>query len=493
MSRKGLKKWQVAVLVIVVIGTAAGVYTVITRTSRTSNSSSSSLPANTQLVAVQSGNVVNSVSASGSVAFSNKQDLTFGIAGTVEQVNVQVGDTVKEGQILAKLDSASLISAQVTVAQATINLKNAQDNLAEVKLAEAQNTTQAELDVANAQIALTTAQDNLQKAQNADTSQAELDVANAQIALKTAQDNLTTANDTYQRNPSVPEWINDFELKKAQFAVAQDNLAAAQQALANMQASNLLQIAQSEKALAVAQANLTKAEQTLADIKAGQSSEEKLLQLQVKSAQAALDQAMKMGTVVAPSGGVVSSVNVVVGNTVTADTVAIVLVDPSVVEVDGILSEIDVAQVKQGQQASVSLDALPNVEIAGKLTSIAVIGKSTAGVVSYPVIIQLTPPQGVQLREGMSATATIVMQQANNVLVIPNGAIGGSVSNPTVSVMVNGQLEERAVTLGISDGTNTEVKAGLKEGDMVLVYTSSTSQPGFFRGGGGMMRIIGGD
>jgi len=481
MSRRGLKKWQIAVLLVIVIGTAAGVFTVITRTSRTSDSSGSSLPENTQLAPVQYGDVVNSVSASGSVVFPDKEQLTFRIAGTVGEMNVHEGDTVEEGQVLAKLDSASDLSVQIAVTQARINLKNAED-----KLAEAQDTKQAELGVANARIALKTAQDNLQKAQNPDINQASLNIANAKIALKTAQDNYDKAKEKYERNWTVTEWIMDYELKTAQLAVAQDNLAEAEQTLADMQAGNLLEIEKGQKELAIAQDNLAKAEQSLADIQAGDTLEIKLAQLQVESAQATLDEAMKMGTIVAPFGGVVASVNVNAGETVNANTVAIELVNPSIVQVDGILSEIDVAQVKQGQKASISLDALPDVEITGELTSIAVIGKSTSGVVSYPVSIRLTPPQGVQLREGMSATATIVIQQANNVLVIPNGAVSGTISNPTVYVMVNGQLEERTVTLGISDDTYTEVKVGLQEGDMVLVYTSSTSQQRFF-GGGGMM------
>ncbi len=523
MSLNGLKKWQVAVLLVIVIGTAAGVYTVITRASGTSGSSSSSLPENTQLVPVQYGNVVNSVSASGSVVFPDKETLTFGIAGTVGAINVHEGDTVKEGQILAKLDSTSDIAVQIAVTQARINLENARD-----KLNEARNPdiNQAKLAVANARIALKTAQEALEKAENpyteSDIAQAQLAVANAKIALKTAQENYDKAKEKYESNWTVTEWILDYELKKAQLAIAQANLAKAEQTLTYMLAGadpseveqKRLQVAvaqdnlakaeqtltdmlagadpseveQKRLQVAVAQDNLAKAEQTLAELEAGDSLELELLQLEVEKAQAALDETKKMGTIVAPFGGVVASINVKVGQAVNANTVAIELVNPAIVQVDAILSEIDVAQVKQGQRASVSLDALPDVKITGELTSIAVIGKSTSGVVSYPVSIRLAPPQGVQLREGMSATATIVIQQANNVLLIPNGAVGGTVSNPTVYVMVNGQLEERAVALGISDDTYTEVKTGLKEGDMVLVYTRSTSQRGLFGiGGGGMM------
>ncbi len=69
--------------------------------------------------------------------------------------------------------------------------------------------------------------------------------------------------------------------------------------------------------------------------------------------------------------------------------------------------------------------------------------------VSYPVTIKVTVPSGVQLREGMSATATITTQEVDNVLLVPATAISGSSStNPTVTVMVNGTPEVRSVKLG---------------------------------------------
>ena len=477
MSLKHLKTWQVIVIVAVVIAMGGGGYAIYNQTTATNNSE---LPADTQLVAVQYGNVINSVSASGSVVFPNREQLTFGIAGTVGEMNVHEGDTVKEGQVLAKLDSKSEASLQIAVTQARINLKNAED-----KLAVAQDTNQAQLDVTNAKIALRTAQDNLEKAQNPDIDQAQLDVANAKIALKTAQDNYDKAKSKYDSNWTIPEYILDFEQRTAQLAIAQANLAEAEQTLADMQAgADPLEVEQRQQELTVAQTNLAKAEQTLADMQAGNSLEIELRQLEVASAQTALDEAMKMGTIVAPFDGLITSVNVSAGEAVSANTVAIELVNPSVIQVSANLDEIDVAQVKLGQQATVSLDALPDVEITGELSSVAVIGKSTSGVVSYPVTIHLAVPSDVQLREGMSATATLVVQQANNVLVIPIRAISGSVSNPTVSVMVNGELVDMPVTLGISDDTQTEVVSGLNEGDMVLVDMSgTTSQQSFFGGG----------
>ena len=74
----------------------------------------------------------------------------------------------------------------------------------------------------------------------------------------------------------------------------------------------------------------------------------------------------------------------------------------------------------------------------------------------------------------MSATAEVIIERRDNVLVIPNRAIQGSVGNPTVTVAANGKPEQRQITLGLSDGVNTEVLSGLEEGERVELPTSQT-------------------
>jgi len=475
---KALKPWQIIVLVVVVLGIAGGAYGIY---SWVTSPDTSALPANTQLYQVQYGNIVNSVSVSGSVVFPEKEELAFGSAGTVSEVDVQEGAAVVAGQALAKLDSTSTIALEEAVVQAKINLRDAEDNRSA--------TIQAELDMANAKVALKTAQDAYEKAQNpyteSDIAQAELGVVNAKIALKAAQDAYDRSKDRYVGNPTVPEWILDYEQKTWQLAAAEANLTEAETNLTEMQAgADPLQVEQKQKQLALAETNLALAEQNLTELQGDGSLEAELQKLEIASAQAALDEALanlEMATMVAPFAGTVTSVNIDAGQTVNASTVAIELVSPSVAQVSAILDEIDVAQVKVGQRATVSLDALPDVELSGEVSTISSVAKTQSGVVSYPITIQMTLPSGVQLMEGMSATADVVVQEASNVLIIPNQAIGGSTDNPTVKVMVNGVTQEKAVKLGLSDGLWSEVTEGLQEGDIVVVEmattTSSTTTP----------------
>jgi multidrug efflux pump subunit AcrA (membrane-fusion protein) len=147
------------------------------------------------------------------------------------------------------------------------------------------------------------------------------------------------------------------------------------------------------------------------------------------------------------------------------------------------VDEIDVSELAIGQAAVVTLDALPDLELAGEVSSISAFADVRSGVVSYPIAISVEVPPGVRPLEGMSATATVDVHLATNVLLIPNQAISGTFSSPTVLVIVNDQQESRAVTLGATDGSWTEVVTGLSEGDMVAVQTSTGSaMDGFVQG-----------
>ena len=99
---------------------------------------------------------------------------------------------------------------------------------------------------------------------------------------------------------------------------------------------------------------------------------------------------------------------------------------------------------------------------------IARTGENQQGVVTYPIQITLRAPPQLQLREGLSATANIVLQQESDVLLIPVTSIAGTVAQPTVLVDVDGEVMERAVSLGASDGFWMVVTEGVNEGDSLV-------------------------
>jgi len=468
-----LKVWQVVVLVLIVCGIVGGFYAAYGRS--TVSSAASSLSTNTKLVQVEYGNLTNSVSASGSLAYATSEQLTFGSAGTVAAIYVEKDSNVQKGDVLAKLDSTSVESLEGAVASARIAVRDAEDAL------EKAQSPYTELDIAEANATVQQAQQQLLDAQ----AQGPLDVADAEDAVNQAEDAYGDSIVNYMDNKITLDDLNkaeraweraklDLESVKQDVnkAVldAQQNLVSAQEALANMTVDPL--------EVALKQSNLNSANATL------------------DNALTQLESAKEGYPVVAPFDGVVAEVDVAPGDDVNANTVVLKLVDPSVFEVSATVDEVDISQVQQGQEATISLDALTDVELSGNVSSISAFANSQSGVVSYSVTILVTGiPSGVQLREGMSATATITNQLATDVLLVPTRAISNSSTNPTVTVMVNGAPEVRAVTVGQSNDEYTEIVSGLNAGDEVVVTStsstssssssSSSSQGGFTVTGGG--------
>ncbi len=391
-----------------------------------------------QLVEVVRGDLIVSVSGSGSIDVSNEARLVFGTSGRIDKIFINEGDEVTKGEVLAKLDTAplelALTQAQVTLAQAQIA------------------QTQAQIAQAPAQAALTQAQAALTQAQAVRTQ--------AQIALNLAEDNLEDADDLLRRlkrflarNNSKLEAAKvlfetaglEFEAAEAQFAAAELQIEAAG-----------LQIEIAESQLELVEPQFEAADLQLEA--AGQA---------LKEAQKQLDRV----TITAPFDGAVVSVDVDEGDTVSTATQIVHLIDLSSIELKAEVDEIDIADVKPGQRAAISLDALPDLQLEGEVSSISLMPTVEAGLVIYDVTISFDVVEDSDLRVGMSATADIIIDERSNVLLVPNRAITqDSQGSPTVQVMVDEEIEEieeRPVVLGISNNFQTEIVDGLEEGEMI--------------------------
>jgi len=206
----------------------------------------------------------------------------------------------------------------------------------------------------------------------------------------------------------------------------------------------------------------------------------KLAELQLDEAKAALDIAkagLAEATIAAPFDGIVAGININEGQRVSSMTSAnpaISLIDPSEIELNGVIDEMDISKAKLGQEVNIALDALPGREVKGKISFISPVGTVQTGVVFYKTTIALLNP-GKELKDGMSATAEIAIERRENVLLITNRAIRGSLQNYWVEIVAGEQTEKRQITLGLSDGLNTEVLSGLEEGAKVVLPSASQS------------------
>lgn len=203
----------------------------------------------------------------------------------------------------------------------------------------------------------------------------------------------------------------------------------------------------------------------------GASSDEQ--QLLLDKAQIALEEAEAQrdgATMKAPFDGVITEVGALVGDYVTSSTPIFSLVDTSQTEAIAMIDEVDVNKVAVGQMASVTLDAIPGVVINGFVLAISPQATIDAGVVTYKASIEIEPNSSILLRDGMTAVIDIVVQNKENVLIVPSSAITSQGSNHIVEVVTSeGATEDRVVDIGISDATNTEILGGLHVGEHVLV------------------------
>jgi HlyD family secretion protein len=411
-------------------------------------------------------------------AFGDGEETTHGSGGRIDRIYVEKGDEVSQGQVLAELDTDALELAKTQ---------------AEVAL------TQAELALTQAQLNQQTAEYNLKNTRDTKDT-LELSLLNAQINLRNAEHHLDETRDIYTwpeievAQDDVDDWkaFLDYLMlmgaEQESLDYAQARLDAAESTLDAMRKSYdteevaiaKLQVEAAVMAEAQAQKNLDELIEDITimelQLETAKASVEQA-QESVALARESLDQAQKQldeATIIAPIDGVVASLSAEEGDIIPSPTMSpqpvIYLIDPTGLELVVEIDEIDVPEVKLGQEVIIELDALPDTEFKGVVTIIYPLATEVGGVVLYDVKIELDVPEDSGIKVGMSASADIILANQSNVLLVPDRAIiEDSEGRTIVNVMVNEQMEERLVEIGISDGFDTEIINGLREGEMVLI------------------------
>jgi multidrug resistance efflux pump len=403
------------------------------------------------------------VSASGEIVPLHETQLSFTVAGRVQTVAVTLGDEVEPDEVLVALETGGL---EAQVAQAEAAVESAQANLARlaaVARPEEIATAEAAVSLAGAGVAQAAAARDAAEAQCAamqpgvEAAQAALKVTQAQsrqleagppdgqVAAAAAQvklaevqahqaqaayDRVQGASDIEMRPEALAleQATIACEAAQAQYqalfqqvtkedkqaAAAQVEAARIQVARAREQATAICaQARQAVAAVEAAQAQQTQAEQQLALLKAGATEEEiATAEAQVNQAEAAVQAArvaLDQARLSAPSGGMITALQIDAGETVMPGQVVVTLADLSLLRVETTdLSERDVAGVSVGQRASVYVEAL-GAEIQGRVAGVAPQATTIGGDVVYAVYIQLDE-QLPGLRWGMSADVEIATE-----------------------------------------------------------------------------------
>lgn len=411
-----------------------------------------------EVVTANTPKAADVVSAEAFVVPLKKSELAFEVGGRVASIAVEEGDTVKKGEVLAKLDDTTiqtqLAAANASLAQAQANLSKAQADLSNVKAPATQaKIAQAEAALAKTQAALAdqiasptkeaievakaqiiSAQASLNKAMAKARSE-DLEAASAHLLQAEADVRLAQAD--YDRfvygDPKVAEPYGvalqkatltyqgaQAEYNKLVNGATAEDIAIARAGIVQAQAAlNQVLAGATAEQIAQTQADVAAAQAALDDLKAGATTEQiGVVEAGVKIAEAGVEQA-KTGVMsvqadlakielLAPFDGTIGNLNIDEGEIVQPGTRVISFGDTSrwQIETDD-LTEIDVVNVQPGASVSISVDALPGEEFEGKVVRVTPQAETKAGDQTYTVLIDLTKGDTSKLRWGMTTYVDI--------------------------------------------------------------------------------------
>jgi HlyD family secretion protein len=433
-----------------------------------------------ETIAAERGSLTASIGATGTVRSNQTAILSWQTTGTIGVIHVAPGDRVQAGDVLAELSTTSLPQS-VILAQA--DLVAAQRNLDNVLYSNSARA-QAQLNLANAQKNYNSTKANYgyQTTQRAD--QATIDNAKAQYILANQQVDLLQRfyNDTADLEDDNPVRANAYSnlydaIKARDRALAQYNWYIGKPTEQDLNELN--------GKLAVAQAQLEDAQREWDRMKDGPDPDD------VAAAQARVDATLvtiRSAQLSAPFGGTVTEVSGLVGDQVAPGTRGFRIDDLSHMLVDVQVSEVDINTVQVGQPVTLSFDAILAQEYHGKVVQVAQAGDIVQGAVNFNVVVELTDADEL-VKPGMTAAVTVITQQLENVLLVPNRAVRLVDNQRVVFVLRSGQVQEVKISLGANSDTESEVLGGdLKAGDLIILNPPANltrpggGGPGFFGG-----------
>ena len=357
-----------------------------------------------RLAKVEKGDLAKSVVATGKIQPVTNVEVKSKASGIVQKLLVDYGDTVKKGQVLVELDKEQIL-AQV-------------------------NQQRASLEAAEA----------AERAADADLEHAKVDA----------------------EGPDVP-------LLKRAYERAQ------QMAKEGVVSASALEDAEKNYELALNKQQLGKANVV------SMSAKQRQAKAQVSQSKAQLEEKeeeYRNSTIVAPLDGMVLSRDVEVGDAVSSililgssATLVMTLGDIHEVYVKGKVDETDIGKVYIGQAARIKVESYKDRTFSGKVTKISPMGVEKDNVTTFEVRVSIDNSKG-ELKSQMTANAEIIQEEHKGVLMVPESALiydkdrKASVEVPDPSAK-DGKRKVN-VTVGISNGSKTELLSGLKEGQQVV-------------------------
>ena len=376
-------------------------------------------------------------------------------AAESRNLQVQADPTSSIADKQAAQNQVTSAAAAIDAAQSSLQLLLQGTDQSDIAAAQSQ------LD--NARVALQAAQTNY----NNLVALSDLATRPETSALASAQSQLETARANFA-NVTAPPQQTDISSAQAAVGAAQASLQSAQAGLQSSQAS----VPNAQSALTAAQAKLTQTVGPPLPTDVTQATEAvNSAQLALQNAQLALDNE----TLVAPFAGTIISVPATVGSQVGTTTAIATLVNAKALEVDANVDETSVTQLRVGQTATVTLDALPGVSYNATVAAVTPSGTTQQGVVVFPIVFTIDTQGKAVPPAGASANITVTTATYPNVIAVPARYIHKVGADNVVDVLVNNKRESRVVQIAVgpdgqveTNGQQTAIASGLQVGDVAI-------------------------
>jgi len=379
-----------------------------------------------QTSVVERGNLTATIGATGTVRAKQTAVLVWQATGTVDTVNVKVGDNISADFVMAYLQKTSL----------------------------PQSVIMAEADLASAQKELDTLLIS-------DTARAE-----AVIALRDAQK-------AYDRAWNWREELNGkIHVKKIIYKqIGPRKIPILKEYRARPDAGT---IKKADEDLALAKAKLDDAQRDYDRLNNGNMQDIAAAQARVDASQATLN----LARVIAPFAGTVTESYTLSGDQITAGDTAFRLDNLSSLLVDVKVSEVDINSVSVDQPVTLTFDAILGKEYHGEVVDVTQAGTVEEGVVNFTVTVELTDADAF-VKPGMTAAVNIVVEETQDVLLVQNRAVRLVDGERVVYVLENGLPVIKEIVLGSSSDTVSIIASGdVKEGDVVILNPPAEFGPG---------------
>jgi HlyD family secretion protein len=474
-TRKGnMKKTIIIILIIAIIGT--GVYFGVRFAQE---NAAKTMASSYQTITAERGNLTAIVGATGTVRANQTAILSWQTTGQIDAINYQLGDFVTSDSVLASLKKLSLSQSIILAEADLVTAKRNLDNLMNSTVAQAQ----AQSNLANATDALDKAETRRESKQYQRASQNTIDEAYANYIIA-----LDNAKEWEKRYDNVDHLAEDDPVRAGAFAEWAAAKTIAARAEANwrytMGLPGEMEIEIADGNLVLAQAQYNDALREWERLKDGPDPDD------IAAAEAriaAIEATIDLINLRAPFDGFLTEIRSKSGDQVAPGTISFRIDDLEHLLVDVEIPEVDINRISTGMIARISFDAINGKEYEGTITQVAQVANVTAGIVNFTVTLELNNADE-SVRPGMTAAVNIVINEIEDVLVIPNRAVRLRDGQRVVYVLKPGELLPAPVniTIGAISDLQSEIIAGdLKEGDVIVLNppVEFSPQGGPFGGG----------